>query len=114
MHAKIYATKISLSSTRALVVESESGHETDAMDKWIYFWILIPNGYISLMSSLSPFQVPPVYFLALRLKNTKVPVWTDESMGYPKMDISDSDAAIHYGTQLAQYCDPTRCCNPTL
>ena len=41
---------------RALLVESESGHETDAMDQWIYFWILIQTGYISLMSSLSPFQ----------------------------------------------------------
>ena len=29
---------------------------------------------------------PPVYSLALRLRNTKVPVWTHESIGYPKMD----------------------------
>ena len=50
---------------------------------------------------------PPVYSLALRLRNTKVPVWTHESIGYPKMDISHWDAAIHYGIQLAQYCDPT-------
>ena len=50
---------------------------------------------------------PPVYSLALRLRNTKVPVWTHKSMGYPKMDISHWDAAIHYGIQLAQYCDPT-------
>ena len=50
---------------------------------------------------------PPVYSLALRLRNTKVPVWTHESIGYPKMDISHWDAAIHYGVQLAQYCDPT-------
>ena len=48
---------------------------------------------------------PPVYSLALRLRNTKVPVWTHESIGYPKMDISHWDAAIHYGVQLAQYCD---------
>ena len=46
---------------------------------------------------------PPVYSLALRLRNTKVPVWTHESIGYPKMDISHWDAAIHYGVQLAQY-----------
>ena len=26
-------------------------------------------------------------------------------MGYPKIDISHWDAAIHYGIQLAQYCD---------
>ena len=48
---------------------------------------------------------PSVYSLALRLRNTKVPVWTNESIGYPKMDITYSDAAIHYGVQLAQYCD---------
>ena len=50
---------------------------------------------------------PPVYSLALRLRNTKVPVWTHESIGYPKMDISHSDAAIQYGVQLAEYCDQT-------
>ena len=54
---------------------------------------------------------PPVYSLALRLRNTKVPVWTYESIGYPKMDISHWDAAIHYGIQLAQYCDQTRSFN---
>ena len=48
---------------------------------------------------------PPVYSLALRLRNTKIPVWTHESIGYPKMDISHWDAAIHYCIQLAQYCD---------
>ena len=53
---------------------------------------------------------PHVYSLALRLRNTKVPVWTHESIGYPKMDISHWDAAIHYGVQLAQYCDPTLSC----
>ena len=53
---------------------------------------------------------PPVYSLALRLRNTKVPVWTHESIGYLKMDISHWDAAIHYGVQLAQYCDPTLSC----
>ena len=54
---------------------------------------------------------PPVYSLTLRLRNTKVPVWTHESIGYPKMDISHWDAAIHYGVQLAQYCDQTLSCN---
>ena len=54
---------------------------------------------------------PPVYSLAFRLRNTKVPVWTHESIGYPKMDISHWDAAIHYGVQLAQYCDQTRSFN---
>ena len=53
---------------------------------------------------------PPVYSLALRFRNTKVPVWTHESIGYPKMDISHWDAATHYGVQLAQYCDHTLSC----
>ena len=54
---------------------------------------------------------PPLCSLALRLRNTKVPVLTHESIGYPKMDISHWDAAIHYGVQLAQYCDQTLSCN---
>ena len=57
---------------------------------------------------------PPVYSLSLRIRNTKVPVWTHESKGYPKMDISHRDAAIHYCVQLAQYRDHTRSCNATL
>ena len=52
-----------------------------------------------------------MYHLALRLRNTKVPLLTHESIGYPKMDISHWDAAIHYGVQLAQYCDQTRSFN---
>ena len=55
-----------------------------------------------------------MYSLALRLRITKVPVWTHVSIGYAKMDISHWDAAIHYGVQLAQYCDQTRSCNATL
>ena len=54
---------------------------------------------------------PHLCSLALRLGNTKVPVWTHESIGYPKMDISHWDAALHYGVQLAQYCDQTRSLN---
>ena len=57
---------------------------------------------------------PPVYSLALRLRNTKVPVWTHKSIWYPKMDISHWDAAIHYGVQLSQYCDQTLSCNAIL
>ena len=53
----------------------------------------------------------PVYSLAPRLRNTKLPMWTHESIGYPKMDISYWDAAIRYGVQLAQYCDQTLSCN---
>ena len=56
-------------------------------------------------------RLPPLCSLALRVRNTKVPVWTHESIGYPKMDVSHWDAAIHYGIQLAQYCDQTRSFN---
>ena len=55
-------------------------------------------------------RLPPLCSLALRLRNTKVPVWTHESIGYPKMDISHWDAAIHYGVQFAQYCDQNLSC----
>ena len=54
---------------------------------------------------------PPLCSFALGLRNTKVPVWTHDSIGYPKMDINHWDTAIHYGVQLAQYCDQTRSCN---
>ena len=64
--------------------------------------------------SASLWRLPPVYSLALRLRNTKVPVLIHESMRYPKMDISHWDAAIHYGVQLAQYCDQTRRCSTSL
>ena len=61
-------------------------------------------------NAISP-RSPPLCSLALRLRNTKVPVLTHEPIGYPKMDISHWDAAIHYGVQLAQYCDQTLSCN---
>ena len=57
---------------------------------------------------------PPVCSLALKLRNTKVPVRTHNSIGHPKMDISHWDTAIHYGVQFAQYCDQTRSCNDSL
>ena len=56
-------------------------------------------------------RFPPLCSLFLRLRNTKVPVWTHETIGYPKMDITYWDATIHYGIQLAQYCHQTRSCN---
>ena len=61
-------------------------------------------------NAISP-RSPPLCSLALRLGNTKVPVLTHDSIGYPKMDISHWDAAIHYSVQLAQYCDQTLSCN---
>ena len=68
----------------------------------------LPNIVIKpyLVNAISR-RLSPLCSLALRLRNTKVPVWTHESIGYPKMDISHWDAAIHYGVQLAQYCDQT-------
>ena len=61
-------------------------------------------------NAISPRSLP-LCSLALRLRNTKVPVLTHESIGYPKMDISHWDAAIRCGVQLAQYCDQTLSCN---
>ena len=99
-------------------------HQSTCVDSWVHR--LPENGHQplrrgnSLWRSACPIlwsnqmfnaisrRSPPVYSLALRLRNTKVPVWTHESIGYPKMDISHWDAAIHYGIQLAQYCDQTR------
>ena len=69
--------------------------------------IVIKPDLLNAVSRISP----PVYSLALRLRNIKVPVWTHESKGCPKMDIRHWDAAIHYGVQLAQYCDQTLSCN---
>ena len=43
----------------------------------------------------------PVYSLTLRLRNTKVPLWTHESIGHPKMDITHWDVAFHCGILLA-------------
>ena len=57
---------------------------------------------------------PPVYSLALKLRNNKVPVLTHESIGYLKMDINHWEAAFHYGIQLAQYCDQTWSFNASL
>ena len=102
-------------------------HQSTCVDSWVH---RVPaNGHqplergYSLWRSACPILwsnpfllryfteiVPSVYSLALRLRNTKVPVWTHESIGYPKMDISHWDAALHYGVQLAKYCDQTRSC----
>ena len=68
--------------------------------------IVIPPYRVTLFHE----DCPPLCSHALKLRNTKVPVWTHESIGYSKMDISHWDAAIHYGVQLAQYCDQTLSC----
>ena len=81
-------------------------------DTAIYYGVQLAQ-YCDQTRSLNAIsrRSPPVYSLALRLRNTKVHVWTHESIGYPKMDIRTWDAAIHYGVQLAQYCDQTRSFN---
>ena len=105
-------------------------HQSTCVDTWVHG---VPeNGHQTLGSGNSLWRsaclilwsnpilkrdfmdIAPVYSLALRLGNTKVPVWEHESMGYPKMDISHWEAAIHYAVQLAQYCDQTRSWNATL
>ena len=57
---------------------------------------------------------PIVYLHALRLGHTKVSVWTHESIGYPKLDTSHWDPALHGGLNLAQYCNQTRSCDAIL
>ena len=105
-------------------------HQSTCMDSWVH---RVPeNGHQplgrgnSLWRSACPIlwsnpilqryftEITPLFSLALRLRNTKVPVLTHESIGYPKMDISHWDAAIHYGIQLAQYFDQTPYFNATL
>ena len=88
----------------------ENGHQPLGRGNWLWHSacpILWSNPIFNAISRRSP----PVYSLALGLRNTKVPVWTHESIGYPKMDISHWDAAIHYGVQLTKYCDQTLFCN---
>ena len=106
-------------------------HQSTCVDSWVH---RVPeNGHQplgrgnSLWRSVCPILWPKtrswnatlwilrsVYPSALRLRNTKVPVWTHESMWFPKKDISHWDAAIHYGVQFGQYCDQTRSWNATL
>ena len=104
-----------LSNTKVPVWTHESiGYKKMDISHWdaaIHFGVQLAQ-YCDQTRSVNAIsrRSPPVYSLALRLRNTKVPVWTHESIGYPKMDISHWDAAIHYGVQLAQYCDQTLSC----
>ena len=110
-----------------LICPKTQEHQSTCVDSWVH---RVPeNGHQplgrgnSLWRSACPIlyltrsfntisrRSPPLCSFALRLRNTKVPVWTHGSIGYPKMDISHWDAAIHYGIKLAQYCDQTRSCN---
>ena len=111
----MYSLALRLRSTKVLVWTHESiGYpkmDISHLDADIHYSVqlaqyCVPTRSFNAISRISP----PVYSHALRLRNTKVPVWTHESIGYPKMDIRHWDAAIHYGVQLAQYCNPTLSC----
>ena len=111
----VYSLALRLRNTKVPVWTHESiGYPKMDISHWdapIHFGIQVAQYYDQTRSSNAiSRRSPPVYSLALRLRNTKVPVWSHESIGYPKMDISHWDAAIRYGVQLAQYCDQTRSC----
>ena len=112
----VYSLALRLRNTKLPVLTHESIRypkmDISHWDAAIHYGIQLAK-YCDQTRSLNAIwrRSPPVYSLALRLRNTKVPVLTHESIGYPKMDISHWDAAIHYGVQLAQYCDQTRSFN---
>ena len=115
----VYSLALRLRNTKVPVLIHESiGYPKMYISHWdaaIHIGVQLAQYCDQTLScnSISP-RSPPLCSLALRLRNTKVPVLTHESIGYPKMDISHWDAAIHYGIQLAQYCDQTRHFNATL
>ena len=112
----VYSIALWLRNTKEPVWTHESmGYPKVDISHWdaaIHYGIKLAQ-YCDQTRSFNAFsrRLPPVYSLAQRLRNTKVPVWIQESIGYPKMDISHWDAAIRYGVQLAQYCDQTLSCN---
>ena len=111
----VYSLALRLRNTKVPVWTHESiGHPKMDISHWdaaIHYGIQLAQYCDQTRSFNAISEIAPVYSLALRLRNTKVPVLTHESIGYPKMDISHWDAAIHYGVQLAQYCDQTRSFN---
>ena len=112
----MYSLALELRNTKAPVLTHESiGYPKIDISHWdaaIHYGVQLAQ-YCDQARSFNAIsrRSPPVYSLALRLRNTKEPVLTHESIWYPKMDISHWDAAIHYGIQLAQYCDQTLSCN---
>ena len=114
--APLFSLALRLRNTKVPVLTHESiGYPKMDISHWdtaIHYGIQLAQYYDQTPYFNANLQrSPPVYSLALRLRNTKVSVWTHESIEYPKMDISHWDAAIHYGVQLAQYCDQTRSFN---
>ena len=112
----MYSLAVRLRNTKVPVLTHESmGYPKMDISHWdaaIHYCIQLAQ-YCNQTRSFNAIsrRSPPLCSLALRLRNTKVSVWTHESIEYPKMDISHWDAAIHYGVQLAQYCDQTRSFN---
>ena len=112
----VYSLDLRLRNTKVPVLTHESiGYPKMDISHWdaaIHYGIQLAQycDQTRSFNAISP-RSPPLCSLALRIRNTKVPVWTYESIGYPKMDISHWDATIHYGVQLAQYCDQTLSCN---
>ena len=114
----VYSFALRLRNTKVPVWTPESiGHPKKDISHWeaaIHYGIQLAQYCDQTRSfNVNSRRSPPVYYLALRLRNTKVAVWTHESIGYPTNDISHWDVAIVYGVQLAQYCDQTRSCNAT-
>ena len=112
----VHSLALRLRNTKVPVLSYESiGYPKMDISHWdaaIHYGVQLDQYCAQILScnAISP-RSPPLCSLALRLRNTKVPVLTHESIGYPKMDISHWDAAIHCGAQLPQYCDQTLSCN---
>ena len=114
--APVYSLALKLRNTKVPVWTHESiGYPKIDISHWetaIHYGVQLAQCCDQTLSCYAiSRRLSPLCSLALRLRNTKVPVWTDESIGYPKMDISHWDAAIHFGVQLAQCCDQTRSFN---
>ena len=112
----VYSLALGFSNTKVPVWTHDSiGYPKMDISHWdaaIHYGVQIAQYYVQTLScnAISRRSLP-LCSRALRLRSTKVPVRNHESIGYPKMDISHWDAAIHYGIQLAQYCDQTRSFN---
>ena len=115
----MYSLALRLRNTRVPVWTLEFiGYPKMDIGHWdpaIHYGIQLAQYYDQTLScNATSHRSPPLCSLALSLRNTKVPVWTHESIGYPKMDASHWDTASHYCIQLAQYCDQTRSCYDSL
>ena len=112
----VYSLTLRLRNTKVpLLIHESMGYPKKDIRYWdaaIYYGVQLSQ-YCDQARSFSAISLrsPLLCSLALRLRNTKVPVLTHESIWYPKMDISHWDAAIHYGVQHAPSCDQVRTFN---